>query len=86
MLFSVKGWVRPRAIVLLEGLSQMENPITSSGIETATFRLVAYSLNQLHDFLLYRTVDNIQKVDYCSIILLYVLSIQLLMVHVFRKA
>jgi hypothetical protein len=29
------------AIVRLEGLGQLKNPSTSSGIETATFRLVA---------------------------------------------
>jgi hypothetical protein len=30
------------AIVRLEGLGQLKNPITSSGIESATFRLVPY--------------------------------------------
>jgi hypothetical protein len=34
-------------IVRLEGLRQLKNPMTSSGIETATFRLVAYCLNRL---------------------------------------
>jgi hypothetical protein len=29
------------AVVLLEGLSQLTNPVISSGIEPATFRLVA---------------------------------------------
>jgi hypothetical protein len=33
--------------VQLEALDQLENPVTSSGIETATFRLVAQYLNQL---------------------------------------
>jgi hypothetical protein len=33
--------------VRLEGLGQLKNPMTSSGIEPATFRLEAQSLNQL---------------------------------------
>jgi hypothetical protein len=31
----------------LEGLSQLKNPMNSSGFESATFRLVALCLNQL---------------------------------------
>jgi hypothetical protein len=34
--------------VWVEGLGQMKNPMTSSGIEPATFQLVAQRLNQLH--------------------------------------
>jgi hypothetical protein len=40
VLIPVRGRVDPRAIVLLEGLGQMKNAMTSSGIESATFRLV----------------------------------------------
>jgi hypothetical protein len=42
VLISVSGWVDPRTIVWLEGLGQLKNPITSSEIEPATFRLVAW--------------------------------------------
>jgi hypothetical protein len=33
--------------VSLEELAQLKNPFTSSGIEPATFRLLAWCLNQL---------------------------------------
>jgi hypothetical protein len=38
---------RPRIIVRLDGLDQLKNPMTSTGIEPATFRLLAQCLNQL---------------------------------------
>jgi hypothetical protein len=41
VLISVRGSVDPRAIVQLEGLYQLKNPVATLGIETTAFRLVA---------------------------------------------
>jgi hypothetical protein len=41
VLISVTAWVDPRTIMLLKGLGQLKNQMTSSRIEPSTFRLVA---------------------------------------------
>jgi hypothetical protein len=43
------SYLRPRGYCdrRLEGLGQLKNPVTSSGIEPTTFRLVAQCLNHL---------------------------------------
>jgi hypothetical protein len=45
--FVLEAESTPRTLVRLEGLSELRNRMTSSGIGPANFRLAAQSLNQL---------------------------------------
>ena len=53
VLISVEVRIDTRDIVRPEGLYQWKVPVTSSGIESSTFRLIAQCLSQLHHSVTY---------------------------------
>jgi hypothetical protein len=75
VLISVRGFIDPRVIVCLEGLCQLQNPVTRSGIEPVTFWLefpFCFLMSSVSDIIryviqLYRTVRLILDSIHCLV-------------------
>jgi hypothetical protein len=71
ILIPVRRCVNPAAVVKLEVLCQLKNPMTSSGLEPATIRLVAYSCNQLFKYVAMSDVTTEMTFQYKYVVLLH---------------
>jgi hypothetical protein len=67
VLISVRGWADSGAIVRLEGLGQLRNPMISSAIGPATFRLYhSFSINLRSHVLPVWWVTVLIRLRYCG--------------------
>jgi hypothetical protein len=79
VLISVISCVDLTAIMRLERLGQLRNPMTSSGLNPATFQLVAQCLNQLRNRVPHY---NLEK-DYFTNVLFKILHILLTFIFIY---
>jgi hypothetical protein len=67
VLISVKRLSKPQGLVRLERLGKLKNSMTSSRLKPATFRLVAYRLNQLR-YRIPRERGNTSLFEYITVL------------------
>jgi hypothetical protein len=67
VLISVRSWVNSSAIMWLEGLGQWKIPVTPSGMETATSRLVAQCINKLRHQVPNSEIFERNSVNVCNV-------------------